>query len=280
MSQAEDLARGPNQAVDVNPFFFSGSDLSILLIHGLTGTPYEMRFLGEHLARSGPRVLGVKLAGHAGTPEELGASSHDHWYQSVVAGFERLRVHGDPIVVVGQSAGAVLAARLAIDQGTEVAGVALLAPAFLLRRHVWWTLKLLKVAQPWLGRVFLRGSEPDVHDAAARQIHPAMRLIPLSAVLEFVQLVTLVRSGLTRLTQPVLIVHSRRDHLCPPRNVDFLLNRLGSPVKRVVLLEESFHVISVDSEKARLAEEVTKFIAQVRQCLNCRGGAVQQTDAY
>ncbi len=282
MTEVEDPPTDAAAAVNVDPFFLSGNNLSVLLIHGLTGTPHEMRFLGERLAHSGLRVLGVKLAGHAGTPEELGATSHDHWYQSVIAGFERLRAHGDPIVVVGQSAGAVLAARLAIDQGAEVAALALLAPAFFLRRRIWWTLKLLNVAHPWLGRVFLRGAEPDLHDAAARQVHPAVRLIPLTALLELVRLATLVRSRLARLTQPVLIIHSRQDHLCPPANVDLLLTRLGSRVKRVVLLEESFHVISVDSEKARLADEVANFIAQVRQSADksSRAGALATESPY
>ena len=59
--------------VDTNEFFLPGAGVSALLIHGLTGTPYEMRYLGEQLAARGVRVRGVKLAGHAGTPEALGA---------------------------------------------------------------------------------------------------------------------------------------------------------------------------------------------------------------
>ena len=263
MTDAEGPSDGAELAVDVNPFFLPGKSVSVLLIHGLTGTPYEMRFLGDRLARSGLRVLGVKLAGHAGSPEELGAATHDHWYQSVVVGFERLRAHGDPVAVIGQSAGAVLAARLAIDQGAEVAALVLLAPAFFLHRHLWWPLKLLCPLYGWLRRVFLRGSGPDLHDAAARHVHPAMRLIPLTVLLELVKLNALVRPRLRRFTQPVLIAHSLQDHLCPPANVDFLLKRLGSSTIRTLFLEESFHVISVDSEKARLAEEVENFILQI-----------------
>src|SRR5256712_6165995 len=116
--------------VDTNEFFLPGSGLSALLIHGLTGTPYEMRYLGEQLAAAGIRVHAVRLAGHAGAPEELGAATHTHWYESVVDGFERLRAYGDPNVVIGLSLGAVLAARLAVDQREAVAGVVMLSPAF------------------------------------------------------------------------------------------------------------------------------------------------------
>ncbi|MGH7925000.1 MAG: alpha/beta hydrolase, partial [Candidatus Binatus sp.] len=115
---------------DTHEFFLPGAGVSALLIHGLTGTPYEMRYLGEQLAARGVRVHGVKLAGHAGMPEELGEAGYDNWYESVVNGLEELRQYGEPNVVVGLSMGAVLAARLAADQGESIAGLAMLAPAF------------------------------------------------------------------------------------------------------------------------------------------------------
>src|SRR5271168_804754 len=85
--------------VDTNEFFFPGAGVSALLVHGLTGTPYEMRYLGERLAARGVRVRGVKLAGHAGQPEELGPVSYDNWYESVVNGLEELRQYTEPVVV-------------------------------------------------------------------------------------------------------------------------------------------------------------------------------------
>ncbi|MGC2762462.1 MAG: alpha/beta fold hydrolase, partial [Candidatus Binatus sp.] len=114
-SSDSDQAASRNPAsVDTHEFFLpgaaaTGAGVSALLIHGLTGTPYEMRYLGERLAARGVRVRGVKLAGHAGTPEELGAAGYDNWYESVVNGLEELRQFGEPNVAVGQSAGAVLA---------------------------------------------------------------------------------------------------------------------------------------------------------------------------
>ena len=65
--------------------------------------------------------------------------------------------------------------------------------------------------------------------------------------------------------QPTLVIHSRRDHTCPfDRNVDFVMGRLGSVEKRAIALEESYHVIAVDSEKDRVAQETLDFVAQFR----------------
>src|SRR2546430_13246476 len=71
-------SRSPNFNVDKREFFFPGSELSVLLIHGLTGTPYEMRYLGERLAAAGFRVKGGKLAGDGGGPRGLGGGDHAH----------------------------------------------------------------------------------------------------------------------------------------------------------------------------------------------------------
>src|SRR5260370_524248 len=93
MTQSDDEPDPPD--VDRGEFFFPGSGLSVLLIHGLTGTPYEMRYLGERLAATGVRVHGLRLAGHAGAPGELGSVTPAHWYEGGVDGFERLRPYGD-----------------------------------------------------------------------------------------------------------------------------------------------------------------------------------------
>jgi esterase/lipase len=130
--------------VDTHDFFFPGNGVSALLVHGLTGTPFEMRYLGDQLAARGVRVRGVKLAGHAGTPEELGAAGYDNWYESVVKSLEDLREHGEPIVVIGLSMGAVLSARLAADQGESISGVVLLAPAFFLPMSTTLLLRTLR----------------------------------------------------------------------------------------------------------------------------------------
>jgi carboxylesterase len=255
----------PAGIADTREFFLPGSRVSALLVHGLTGTPYEMRYLGERLAAGGVRVFGVRLAGHAGTPEELGATTHQNWYESVVDGCERLRAYGDPIVVVGQSAGGVLAARLAIDQGKALSAVVMLAPAFFLPYWQRAALAAIKRLGPVAGMIYLRSAAAaDIHDDAARQIHPSTRLMPLSAALSLCELSALMRPQLGRLAQPTMIIHSRPDHTCPfDKNVEFLMANLGSVRKRLTVLEDSYHVISVDTDKERVAAEVAGFIREV-----------------
>jgi carboxylesterase len=266
-SSDDDPSSSNAPQVDTSEFFFSGSGASALLIHGLAGTPYEMRWLGERLAAAGIRVRGVRLAGHARAPEDLGETDSDNWYESVVQGFEELRQYGEPNIVVGLSLGGVLAARLAADQPEAVAGIAMLSPAFFLPRSTMIALGIVSRFGSLPGQIYLHNtSGADIHDSAARRIHPSARLMPLSAPVNLMELARMVRRRLPRITQPALVVHGRHDHTCPmERNVNYVMKHLGSAEKRAVILEESFHVITVDSEKERVGEEVAGFVEQFRQ---------------
>jgi carboxylesterase len=252
--------------VDTNPFYFPGEGVSALLVHGLSGTPYEMRYLGERLAARGVRVRGVKLAGHAGAPEELGLSHYDQWYESVINGLEELRTFGEPNVVIGLSMGAVLSARLAADQREAVAGLVMLSSAFFLPAGATAALRVVRMLGAVGERLYLHNSQgSDIHDAAARRIHPSARLMPLAAPLRLLELGAIVKPKLRSITQPSLVMHSRRDHTCPmKKNLSFVMKHLASPEKRAVELEESYHVITVDSEKDRVASEVIDFVERFR----------------
>ncbi|HUN59569.1 MAG TPA: alpha/beta fold hydrolase [Candidatus Binataceae bacterium] len=254
----------PSQQPSTEPFFFDGAGLSVLLVHGFGGTPYEMRYLGERLNTAGARVLGVRLAGHATTPEDLGATTHDNWYESTIDGLEHLRPYGDPIIVAGLSMGALLSTRLALDQREAIAGLALMAPAFFISFRQRAALSLIEPFARFTDLIYMRkGDGSDIHDHAARSIHPRHNLMPVRAALELHQLARTMRARLGEIVQPTLLIHSRRDHVCPfDKNVGFVMSHLGSAEKRAVTLEESYHVITVDSERDRVADEVTAFALQ------------------
>jgi carboxylesterase len=252
--------------IDTNEFFFPGEGVSVLLVHGFTGTPYEMRYLGERLSARGVRVRGVKLAGHAGAPEDLGLAGYDNWYESVVHGLEELRQFGEPNVVVGLSMGAVLAARVAADQREAVAGLVMLAPAFFLPTSTTMKINFVRMLGSITANLYLYNSEAsDIYDAAARRVHPRCPLMPLTAPMKLLDLCAIVKPKLARITQPALVMHAKHDHTCPIRkNLDYVMKHLGSPEKRAVELEESYHVITVDSEKESVANEVIEFVERFR----------------
>ncbi|MDQ6694243.1 MAG: alpha/beta fold hydrolase, partial [Chloroflexota bacterium] len=104
----------PQPDLDLGPFSLGPLDapLACLLIHGFSGSPAEMRWLGTYLAAQGVRVEGVRLAGHGTQPEDLSYLTWHDWVHSAVEGLDRLSQPGRKVVVVGFSMGGLIALQL------------------------------------------------------------------------------------------------------------------------------------------------------------------------
>jgi carboxylesterase len=106
-----------------------GGRLGFLLIHGLGGTPLEMRYVAHGLATAGHTVHVPQLAGHCGTVDELKVCGWLDWHASVEAEHDQMLAAGcETMVVGGLSMGSVLALHLAATRPETVAGLALYAP--------------------------------------------------------------------------------------------------------------------------------------------------------
>lgn len=249
-------------APSTDAFVLPGGDIGCLLIHGFTGTPYEMRFVGDQLNAAGYTVSGVRLAGHTTRAEDLAQFARGDWYASVNEGLEALTGRCRQCVVVGLSLGSLLALRLAIDRPDAIGGIVLLSSALVLANP--WPARVgrfLHPMLPWLPRrwQFVRKGMSDIADAGARAIHPGYRVMPLRGILELVALQREVRRLLPHVRQPALIIHSAQDHTAPLINLTVLERALPS-VRRTVVLERSFHVLTVDAEKEIVAQEITQFV--------------------
>src|SRR5687768_898804 len=108
------------------PFDLPGNDRGVLCVHGFTGTPYEMRYLGQRLHDRGLTVVGPALPGHTTTVEDLDATTWRDWAAAVDEAFDALRARCRRVAVVGQSLGGLLSLYLA-SRRPEVAAVASLA---------------------------------------------------------------------------------------------------------------------------------------------------------
>ena len=111
-----------------NSFFINGSRTGVLLIHGLTGTPNEMRSVAKPCQQMGYSVLAVQLAGHCGTMQDLVQTKWEDWYSSICQAAEELKKHTDEIFVIGLSMGSLLALKYASEH--PVSGVICYSPTF------------------------------------------------------------------------------------------------------------------------------------------------------
>lgn len=248
--------------VDTADFYFRGGPSGCLLIHGFSGTPYEMRPLGESLRDRGWTVRGVRLPGHATHGSELFHARWRDWYAAALAGLEDLARECDEVAAVGLSMGSLLALRLAAERADSVARIAVMAPALVLSDDRPARLApLLRLAAPLVpARLAVRpklGS--DIADEEARGVHPRFPL-PLRGIAELVALQRAVRPLLPRIRQPALLLHGRLDSTCPLVNLEILERELGSARIEKRIFERSAHILPVDAERDEVAAELLRFL--------------------
>ncbi|CBA16270.1 alpha/beta hydrolase [Xanthomonas albilineans] len=259
-------------------FHFEGGRHGVLLIHGLTGTPSEMRLLGKSLQRHGFSVHGVQLAGHCGDEDDLLATGWRDWYASVEQAAARMRPQVDSLFVAGLSMGALLALRLAVERPQWVDGVGVLGATFRYdgwnipkRARLAFILPLLKRLGIGKRRIFLEEPPYGLRDERIRaQVSSAMLGgdssaaglpgNPWYALAELHLLSRQVRRNLAKVKAPCLVAHATDDDIAHLRNARLVIDNVSGPTE-LLLLHDSYHMITLDRERRTLGTRLAQFFA-------------------
>jgi carboxylesterase len=233
-------------------FYYKGGTTSCLLIHGFTGSPAEMRLLGEYLRDSGYTVLGVRLEGHGTSPEDMLRTDESHWYRSAEEGLLRLQREYEKVFVIGLSMGGILALKLASNY--QVAGVVVLsAPIFISNNK----LPFLPVYR--LFRTYESTSRKPLPVDAIYTI--AYDRTPLKCVTSLLNLIKTVKLRLAQVTAPALIVQSRAEHTVKPESAEYIYKHLmNANDKKLLWLDTSGHIVTLDKERDNVFAAVGDFI--------------------
>lgn len=234
-----------------------GGPDAVLLLHGLTGSTFELHHLALRLAAAGYRCLAPVMAGHGGAPEDLVGVPWGEWVAK--AGRDLARLAGARrTFVAGCSMGALVACALAHEAPARVDGLLLLAPAMEL------TAAGRLAAALGRRRVFRRvvvpkGSGSDVRDEAMRRRNPCLPGVPLASVAELAGLAAHVTRIAPEVAAPALVVAGGQDHTVTLGGVRRLARRLGAGPE-VLVLPESWHLVGVDVERERCADAALAFL--------------------
>lgn len=254
----------------------SGGRRGVLLIHGLTGAPGEMKFLAKRLHRQGFEVYAPQLAGHGADQTALLASTWRDWLASVVAAYDALRREVDEVHVAGVCVGGALGLELAALR-PEVRAVAVYSMTF---EYDGWNMKgwmkgawLIQAVANLPGVRRISFAEPYPYGLKDERLRERVARAPESFVegsvdrLPFGALFQMYRLGRhlerigDRIAVPCLIVHAREDDMSHPRNA-WRLRRALSGRSEVRLLEDSYHMVHVDKERALVADWTAAFFEQ------------------
>jgi carboxylesterase len=240
------------------PFFFPEGPIGCLLVHGFTGSPWEMRWLGQVLAKSGYTTLGIRLFGHSTKREDLTRVRWWDWYLSALDGYHLLKNQCDHVFFIGQSLGGALCMLLGSQQ--PCAGiVTLAAPYFLPEMRV----AKIRPVLPLLSRVWrFAAKDPatDWVDQDAKQRNVEYDAHPVRGGMEVYDLLAVMRSYLHRIESPTLMIYSRGDGTLVPDHADDYQKALGMDRTQVQWLEGSGHNIASDAARGEVFNRIQDFI--------------------
>jgi carboxylesterase len=257
--------------------YIPGGPTGVLLLHSLGGSPLELKFVAQSLARQGHTVYCPVVPGLTFGTDVSGMSTWRDWYTAAEAAFDDLRKSCETVIVGGASAGAVLALRLAAFRPTEAAALMLYAPT--LAVNGWAIPRSLKlfhlVSDKWTARLFsFRTPAPHgIKDERVRNFAlEAMKgdgAMPADitsrsggTVYEFFRLVRNVRPMLSKIAQHTLIFHPRQDDQSDMRNTMTLQRKLAGMVE-VAVLDDSFHLVTLDRQRGYVADRSIDFVDRV-----------------
>ncbi|MCU0488694.1 MAG: alpha/beta fold hydrolase [Anaerolineales bacterium] len=247
---------------NAEPFFFPGGPVGCLLVHGFTGTPNEMRWLGEYLAAQGQSVLGVRLAGHATCLEDMQRTSWKDWLACVEDGYHLLSGVAQEIYVIGLSLGGILSLTFASGRLTPDCSLAG-AVAMATPQHLWFN-PLLSKSIGWISRI--KPIQPkqgsDWHDPIAEQSQLCYSENPLRQVAELQAVLVEMNNSLPEISCPVKLIYSRDDQTVRPeaRHAELIYEKLGSRQKELIWIEGSGHVLTRDLQRETVFSEVANFV--------------------
>ncbi|HEY9731178.1 MAG TPA: alpha/beta fold hydrolase [Drouetiella sp.] len=252
----------------------------VLLLHGLTGMPSEMRPIEKHLTQQGCIVSCPMLAGHGGDHIELLATGWKDWLASAKAALDELLKQCDHVVVGGLSMGALLSLMLAVDE-PRVSGIVLLSTTI---NYDGQTSSPFKIFLPfvdlipWLGNnCYWTESPPyglkDLRlqkqitkqvEAAARGESTTFGLFRTYAgsLRQMDHLVKQVKKQAKKLRCPALVVHALEDTITTTKNAETICNWMEANDKTLVLLGGCDHVLTLDLRRKDVAAHIARFVAK------------------
>jgi carboxylesterase len=248
----------PDPAVlpGAEPFSAEGGPHGALVLHGFTGCPQSMRGLAEAFAAAGFAVELPRLPGHGTTVEDMATTGWADWTATVEDAYRKLAARTERVVVAGLSMGGALTLWLA-SRHPEIAGIVVVNavgvapdpdPAPALR------------AQLEGGAVTMPGVGDDIADPDAKEL--AYALVPIASLLSMFEGLAALGPRLAGIRCPTLVMTSPQDHVVQPVQSDRIAEGVAGPVERLAL-ERSYHVATLDYDKALIESEAVAFARRV-----------------
>ncbi len=253
----------PQIIPSTEPFFFPGNQTGCLLVHGFTGTPKEMRRMGEYLNQQGFTVLGIRLNGHATHPEDLIRTNYNDWLASLEDGFRILSGAAQNIYAIGHSTGGSLS--FAAASYLPIKGIVSMSAPYKLPDD--WRLNYIEIIAKVIPYLPKHQGPPGSGwvDREAWKDHISYPSNPVRSVGQLNKFLGEMRATLPQVKTPALLMHSRNDRYVLPENMTGIHDNLGSPDKEMLWIENSGHNIPCDAQRETAFRAAADFIHRIEK---------------
>ena len=237
------------------PLFLEGGSTACLLLHGFTNSPYEMQLLGKFLNRKGYTVSIPLIPGHGTSPRDLKRRKWTEWYETSKTELFELRKKYKKVYVMGFSMGGSLALHLAAHY--EVNGIVALAPVLYLKNKFSFLSHYIHFFFPYTKKFTGPDLKADVQTISYDKF-------PVKSLSELLKFSTHLKNDLCDIYSPLLIIYAKCDHVVNNKSSTDIYNNVSSKNKRILELENSYHIITLDIEKEKVFREILKFLDVVK----------------
>lgn len=254
-------------------FFMKGNEHAVLLVHGLASSPLEVRYLAASLNRSGFTVSAPCLPRYGYADEQQDCGTWQDWIEILRAEYLDLERRYETVCIGGLSMGATLALALA-SQERDITALALLS--LTLSYDGWvvpWYRFLFNIAYYTPLRSVYRFNEGEPYGLKNTQLRKRVAQAMSTAAFSDVgpsslsmeqlfqarQLAKYVEHAAPNAKSDLLVIHAVDDETASPKAAEFAMDRVGSPIKRKILLDNSYHIITMDNEREIVARETALF---------------------
>lgn len=245
------------------PFHLKGEGSSVLVIHGFTASPTEVRPVANYL-NSGEincDVHSVLLAGHGTDPRDLREKKWRDWWTSVNDKF--LSEKGLDYIV-GLSAGGLLASRLAAENQNRVKGLILLSTPMNIATKLRYAIPIIKYFIPYVSKSKRTEEYFEKHNLISYNKYP------LEATVQLLKLIGYTKKKIIpKISVPTLIVQGKKDKIITLDSYKVIKNIIESNNKnselKIELLPNSGHIITVEPDKDQLLKIIANFIKKIEK---------------
>ncbi|MFC1656096.1 alpha/beta hydrolase [Patescibacteria group bacterium] len=240
------------------PFELKGSNKGVLLIHGFTGSPPVLRFLGKHLNKKGGyTVKAPLLSGHGTSLENMEKASWKDWIADIESAHEELTKQCSEVYVVGYSMGGLLAMILASKVNPDK--LALIAPALITTDKKAMFAPIGKYFIKYKNKISVKEMFPEEAPKYDLKYNVGYDKYPLKSICDLLKIEKLAKKSLPKIQCPTLIIQSPKDDLVDPKSGNLIYNKIQSKQKELFWLKESIHICTIGPEKDKIHEKISEF---------------------